>query len=328
MSSFVIAGLVLVLLALAFALSALWQSSRRLALGLVAIVPLAAAGLYLLVGNPMALDPSLRKTPSTVAEAAAQLQKRLRDEPETFETLVALARSHMATGEFSQAGAAYAKAIKLRPDETDVPVEYAEALLRSSPDRRFPAQAVPLLERAVSANPRNERALFFLGMHQLQSGQPAQAAATWETLLPLLQPPAAAALREQVQAARAAAGLPALAEAEALLTVEVDVDGLLASQVRPGDVLFVYARGVDERGPPLAARRIEVSSLPMTVALTDADSPMPTATLGSQKQVQVFARLSHGGDATPASGDLEADPVQAPVGAGSRAQLVLNRTRP
>ena len=112
------------------------------------------------------------------------------------------------------------------------------------------------------------------------------------------------------------------------MTVEVDIDGSLAREVRKGDVLFVYARSSDGQGPPVAARRIVLGDLPVTVGLSDADSPMPAAKLGAQKEVLLLARLSHTGDATPASGDLEADPLTVKVGDGATASLVLNRTRP
>jgi cytochrome c-type biogenesis protein CcmH len=328
MGSFVFLAVLLGALALAFVLSTLWQRSRPLAIGLAVAVPLCAAGLYLLEGNPAALDPANRKAPETVEEAVAQLQRRLKDEPESFESLVVLARSYMATEKFAEARDTYARAIQLKPDDVDVPVEYAEALLRTSTDRRFPPQAVAMLEKAVEKNPRNERALFFLGMHRFQSGQAAEAAATWEKLLPLLQPDAAEALRQQVNAARAASGQPPLEEPEALVTVEVDIDGSLAREARKGDVLFVYARSSSGEGPPVAARRVVLGELPVTVGLSDADSLMPTAKLGAQKDVLLLARLSHSGDATPASGDLEADPLTVKVGDGTTASLVLNRTRP
>ena len=328
MGMFVFFAVLLGLVALAFAISALWQRSRALALGLAVAVPLAAAGLYMVKGAPEALDPANVKPPETMEQAVAQLERRLKGEPESFETLVVLARSYMATGRFVEARDTYARAVKLQPDDVDVPVEYAEAMLRASSDRRFPPEAVALLERAVQGNPRNERALFFLGMHRFQSGQPAEASALWERLLPLLQPEAAAALRPQVDAAREAAGLPPLAEPEALVRVTVDVDGTLAGEVRPGDVLFVYARAAEGEGPPVAARRIVLCTLPQTIGLSDADSLMPTAKLSEQKTVILLARLSHGGNATPASGDLEADPEVIELEDGTTASLVLNRTRP
>ncbi len=337
MNQFVFFAALLALIAVAFAVSALWQRSRSLALTLALALPLAALGLYYIEGAPAAIDPDLaaapapQAAPASIEDAVAQLQARLATEPDNFEGRVLLARSYMAIEKFELARDSYANAMKLRPDDVDVAVEYAESLLRTSPDRNFPPEAVALLERAVAKSPDNQRALFFLGMHQFQSDKPAEAVATWERLLPMLQPDAAGALREQINSARVAAGMDPLPEPEApvaLVTVEISIDGVLSGQAREGDTIFVYARNLEGGGPPLAAKRVVVGKLPLVVGLSDADSLMPTAKLSSQSQVVVMARLSRSGDAKPASGDIEADPVVVDTKAGSSASLVLNRTVP
>ena len=122
--------------------------------------------------------------------------------------------------------------------------------------------------------------------------------------------------------------MPEPQAAASLVSVEVSIDGVLAGQVRAGDTIFVYARNLEGGGPPLAAKRVVLGKLPVTVGLGDTDSLMPTAKLSSQPQVVVMARLSRSGDATPASGDIEADPVVVDTKAGSSASLVLNRTVP
>jgi cytochrome c-type biogenesis protein CcmH len=332
MGGFVFAGALLVLLAIAFAIAALWQRAPRLALAIGVAIPLAVGGLYLLVGRPAALDPRNVAQPKTIEDAVGQLQRSLADAPDSFEKLVVLARAQMALGKFAEAGPLYRKALALQPDEADVGVEYAEAQLRASADRRFPAAAVPLLERAIAKNPQNQRALFFLGLQRVQAGKPAEATRFWERLLPLLAPDAAAALRPQVEAARAAAGLaplPATAFAGAPgVDVEVGIDPSLAKLVAPGDALFVFARAAGGAGPPLAAKRVEVGEFPVRLRLSDADSPMPAGKLSGATKVVLQARVSKSGDAAGASGDLEADPVELSLPASGTAQLLLSRTRP
>lgn len=341
MNQFAFFAALLGLLAVAFAVSALWQRSRKLALALALGLPLAAAGLYHLTGNPAALNPAVVVAPSSIEEAVAQLQQRLASQPDNFEGLALLGRSYMALEKFDLARDAYAKAVRLQPDDSDVAVEYAEALLRSSADRRFPPEAVRLLEAAVAKNPDNQRALFFLGTHQMQENRPADAAATWEKLLPKLDAETAAELRKQIGAARLAAGMPALPPATEVagattpaaaqgLNIEVQIDPTLAKLARPGDVLYVFARALDGAGPPFAVKRIALAQqeLPMRVLLTDADSPMPAALLSSQPKVQVMARLSKSGDVKAASGDIESDPVQAAIDGSDPVQLVLSRAVP
>lgn len=348
MSQFIFFAALLCLLAIALAVSALWQRSRKLALALAIGLPLAAAGLYHLKGNAEGVNPAVAVAPKTIEDAVAQLEQRIASEPENFEGMALLGRSYMALGKYDKARDAYARALKLKPEDTDLSVEYAEAMLRAATDRRFPPEALAILETAVAKNPQNQRALFFLGTYQMQEQHPADAVATWEKLLPLLDAPTARELRKQIDEARAAAGMPALpplpaetasvAGAEpaaaaaatdgAAIEIDVQIDPKLAAQAKAGDVLYVFARSTDGAGPPFAAKRIELGALPLHIQLSDADSPMPAARLSAQTKVLLMARLSRSGDVKAASGDIEAAPVQVEVGGKSPVVLLLNHQVP
>jgi cytochrome c-type biogenesis protein CcmH len=333
MSQFVFFAVLLGLLAVAFAISALWQSSRRLALALVLGLPLAAAGLYYLKGTPAAFQPPVHAVePKTMDEAIAQLKARLAAEPNNFDGRVLLARSYMAMEKFDLARDSFAEAYALQPDNADLAVEYAEALLRASPDHRFPPKAVELIEDTVKKNPQNQRGLFFLGLHQMESNQPADAAATWQSLLPLVAPETAVELRKEIDKARIAANLSPLPELAVAsgpsLKITVQIDPTLANLAVPGDTLFVFARSADGGGPPVAVKRLPFDKLPIEVTLTDADSPMPAGKLSSQKTVTVMARLSKSGTALPGSGDIEADPVSVTLADAKPINLMLSRAIP
>ncbi len=328
---FVALALLAGLVAAAFATWPLWRTNRRLAIGLTFGLLLTGAGLYRYVGEPLALNPANIVQPQTISEAIAQLERRLAAHPEEFEGRVLLARSYMAEQKYAQARDTYAIATAQHPEETDLSVEYAESLLRTSPDRHFPPAAVAMLENAVAKNPQNQRALFFLGMQRMQSDRPAEAADLWQRLLPLLPADAGAMVRQQIDVARAAAHMPPLPLPEApapLLRAQVSIDPTLANNLPAGAVLYVFARSANGSGPPLAVVRVAVNKLPVEVALSDADSPMPTAKLSAQTKVLVMARLSLSGDAQAASGDIESDPQNATVGQADRIVLVLNRTVP
>lgn len=325
MGTFAFFAALLCLLAVAFAVSALWHRSRALAAAIALVVCVGAGALYCYKGTPAGLDPANVQAPRTLDEAVAQLERLTRADPRNGPDHVALARAYMAKERYADAAATYAKAMALLPDDSGFAVERAEALLRASPDRRFPPEAVALLERALNADPANQRALFFLGLHQRQAGRDADAVATWEKLLAQLDPADSQALAAQVAQARAAAGMaPA---PEALLQVRVELDPTLAREATPGAVLYVIARGA-AGGPPVAVKRLQPRAWPVTVALGDADSPMPTAPLSAQSSVTLVARLSKSGDAAAASGDLESEPVQVQASTGSSATLRLDRSVP
>jgi cytochrome c-type biogenesis protein CcmH len=316
-----------VLLAVAFAISMLWQSARKLAIALALLIPLTAGALYWYKGQPAALEPANTAPPKTLDEAVAQLERLTKADPKNFSDQATLARAYMAAGKYQQAREAYARALTLKPDEAALYTEFAEAMLRTSPDRRFPPQAVELLERALEADPQNQRALFFLGLHQRQSGEPAKAVQTWERLLALLDSQTSTELRKQIAAARKDAGMPE-APKEQTVEVEVRLDPTLAREAPAGAVLFVFARTSDGSGPPVAVQRLVPERFPVHVELGDADSPMPTAKLFSQHKVLLVARLSKSGAAMEASGDLEADPVEIEVKPGTKTELTLSRSVP
>jgi cytochrome c-type biogenesis protein CcmH len=223
MTAYLLPVALLALLAVAFAVSVLWQRSRPLAFAL-AIVPLVAAGLYawrsqptasVESGAPAAATPTA-STPAPASAAAqagaptggdaavADLEAKLQAAPDRWEDWALLGRIRMEQGQFAAARDAFAKAHGLVPDNDAVAVGYAEALLRASPDQRFPPEAVVLLERAVRADPPDERAVFFLGIQRMLEDQPGAAADLWESLLPRVDEAAAATLRPQIAAALAA----------------------------------------------------------------------------------------------------------------------------
>lgn len=340
MGQFAFFAALLGLLAIGFAVSALWRSSRRLAVVLALGLPLAAVGVYALRGAPAALDPQPAVAPtSTIEEAVARLQQRIDARPDNFDDMVLLARSYMVLQDFGLARDTYARAVALRPDDSGLAVEHAESLLHASADGRLPAAAVGPLEKALERNPVDQRALFLLGQYRMQEGRPAEAVATWQTLLPLLTADAADVLRQQIDAARVAAALPPLAEGAAAastavaasaagLAIEIRIDPALADLARPGDALYVFARGPEGTGPPFAAKRVVLGQLPLQLQLTDDDSPMPAARLSSQKQVVVVARLSRSGDVKASRGDIEAEPLAVDTDDGRPIRLVLTRVVP
>jgi len=333
MTTFVLASLALAALALAFLLPPLWRQARGTAVVLAVALPLAAFGLYAMLGVPAALDPVNVKVPETLDEAIVQLERRLAEEPASVEGWVLLGRSRMAQQRWPEARDAFARAHALLPDEPDLMVEYADAQMRAAPDGRFPASAVALLEKVVAGQPTHQRGLFYLGAQRLQSGQPAEAVKVWEQLLPLVDGATAQALVPQLALAREQAGLPPVQDLPAAtpaptLELTVELAPALASQLAAGDTLFVFARTVDGAGLPVAVKRLPATGFPVTLGLSDADGLMPAQKLSMQKQVRLMARVSKSGDAAAAAGDLEAEGQVVDVADGARFTLVIDRVHP
>lgn len=333
MSLFIAAAAVLALASLVLLFAPVLREQRAAGFALVVLGLVSTGAMYSLVGTPEALDPERRETPDTLAGAVLRLEKEMRRDPSQAEGWRLLADAYKAQGRPADAATAYARAVELQPRDPDVLAQAAEARALASPERRFDAQAMDLLRRALQMDPGHQRANWFLGVAQRQAGRPAEAAATWERLLADVDASTAAALRTQIQSARADAGQPPLPEGDAAagapaasVTVEVDVDPALRGRLPPATPVFVIARAPDGPPMPVAVERLTLGDLPARVVLDDADSPMPTQKLSSLRRVEVLARASASGRANAGSGDLES--AARSVDLGGSAAVRIERVRP
>ncbi|MFD0738016.1 tetratricopeptide repeat protein [Lysobacter koreensis] len=331
MTAFLVASAALVLLALAFVLRPLWQAKPLAGIGVFAALALATGLTYALVGTPQALDPAQRQSPQTLADAVTQLETELQRDPNQVEGWRLLARAYAAESRATEARDAFAKAIKLAPDDADLLAEGAEARALATPGRQFDTEAVAMLQHALTQQPMHQRARWFRGIAQRQAKQPAEAAKTWEPLLAMVDAKTAASLRPQIDAARAEAGLPPLpataVAATRSITVRVSLARALAAQLPVDASLFVLARQPGGPPMPVAAEKLPARGFPIDVTLDDGDSLMPTLKLSQLDRVEVSARISASGDATPQAGDLEGTPQPAGKDAGT-IELVIDRVRP
>ncbi|GAB6196613.1 tetratricopeptide repeat protein [Lysobacter xanthus] len=328
--SFIAAALVL---GVAIVVLALWPLLRRRpavggALAGTALVIVSA--LYLLVGTPAALDPAVRAAPETLGSAVKRLEAELQRSPAQPDGWRLLADAYRAENRPADVARALTQALRYAPRDADLLVQAAEARALVADGRRFDAESIALLRRAVEVQPKHQRARWFLGVAQRQSGQAAEAAATWQALLADVDPGTANALRAQIDGARKDSGLPAL-PASAMptaqaLTLTVDVAPALRAGLADDAVVFVLARQPGGPPMPVAARRLAVADLPTTLTLTDADSPMPTLRLSQLKTVEVVARVARGGTANAQAGDLESPP--ATVATDGKATLLIDHARP
>lgn len=338
MALFATIAVVLTLAVLGGVLLPLWRESRAIMVGVVLTLGLSAFALYELVGTPAAIDqPAMAATPHSMEEAVAQLEAELQRNPGRADGWQLLAKSYAMLDRQADARDAYARAVRLMPDEPDLLVEAAQARLFANPQKLLDAESVAMLKHALELQPQHQRARWFIGVWQRQDGHPAEAAETWEPLLAQVDAKTAATLRIQIDAARRDAGLPPMPAAAAAtpvadtsatgnaLTVKITLDPDFASRVRlRGDAsVFVIARVPDGPPMPVAAEKHSLQELPLTITLDDNDSPMPTQKLSALKEVELVARLSNSGQAMRQEGDLESAPVRVTLPAKEPVELVI-----
>lgn len=169
-----------------------------LALGLVAVVVLAATGLYLKIGRP---DVSSKVAgPPAVAAGAdhpqgdvssmiAMLETRMKEAPGNAEGWRMLGWSYLQTNRNAEAAAAYGKAAALDPHNAEYLSAQGEATVLASDGQVTPA-AEDIFRKAVSVDPADPRARYYLAIAKDQRGQHEAAMADWIGMIKTAPPDA------------------------------------------------------------------------------------------------------------------------------------------
>lgn len=185
--------------------------SPVLAAVLAIAVPLVAFGLYWDLGHPG--DPGTRvaardsEAPSlTMEQAVAQLQQRLTEDPADLEGWLLLGRSYLSLGRPAEAVVAYRTAAGLSGQRPDVVADYGEALVAADQGRVSPV-AQSLFERALSGDPGDTKARYYIALAKAQRGDLEGALQGWTDVVALSPPDAPWVPAVRAQMARAATEL-------------------------------------------------------------------------------------------------------------------------
>lgn len=305
----------------------------RAALVVAVAVPALALGVYLLVGNPDALDPRLRQSQVGMPEIEKMVQRladRLEQNPEDLEGWKMLGKSYSVMGRFAEASNAYAKAAARAPRDPQLLADLADALAMAR-GQKMKGEPEELVLRALQLDPKNLKALALAGTAAYERQDFAGAAAYWERMLPLVPRDSedARTIATNVAEAKALAGgasVPAEGKAAAqagALRGTVKLSPQLASRVSPGDTVFIFARAAQGPPMPVAVLRRKAGDLPVDFALDDSMA-MAGRKLSDFPSVVVGARISKSGNATPQPGDLQG--ASAPVAsAASGVTVTIDR---
>jgi len=173
-----------------------------LALGLAAVVVLAATGLYLKVGHPQPAAGAQAALPpghpgGDPASMIAQLEARMRDQPNDADGWRMLGWSYLQVGRNAEAAQAYGKAADLDPHNAEYRSAQGEASVLAADGQVTPA-AEAAFRKSVSLDPADPRARYYLAIARYQKGDKAGAMDDWVALLK--SAPADASWDHQVRA--------------------------------------------------------------------------------------------------------------------------------
>ena len=298
---------------------------------------------------------SHQTTAEQIEAMTAKLTARLKDQPDDAEGWAMLGRSYTVLGRHPEALPAYERAIALRADDAQLLADYADSLAVKN-KRVLAGEPMKWVEKALKIDPRNVKALALAGTNAFDRKDYAGAVRYWEQVVQF--GPTDSGYVQQVQAslaeARELGGLPPVAGKSAGATAApptatvpptpaaqpavslsnkqvsgtVSLASELAKQAGPEDTLFVFARGPDGKGMPLAILRKKVKDLPLQFTLDDSTAMSPAAKISGVSSVVVSARISKTGEAFPQAGDLSGQTGPVNLGTGSLKVEIRDIVKP
>ncbi|XHF32659.1 c-type cytochrome biogenesis protein CcmI [Pseudomonas chlororaphis] len=271
------------------------------------LVPVLGLGLYLHFGasDKVELTREFAQAPQSMEEMTQRLERAVAAQPDSAEGVYFLGRTYMAQDRPADAAKMFERAVNLAGRQPELLGQWAQAQYFAD-NKKWSDKVQALTDEALKADPKEVTSLGLLGIAAFEGERYQEAIDYWNRLLAQLPPQDKS--REALQGGitrateklQASGGKVAQAPAAkaALLKVRVDLASELKAKVQPGDSVFIFARATSGPPAPLAAKRLTVADLPVTVELGDADAMMPQLKLSNFPEVQLVARISRAGQPT------------------------------
>lgn len=302
------------------------RRSRIWAVSLVAVFTvLISSGLYLKLGTPEVMqladegkmDVHASKpaaaggAPANMEQSIAKLKARLFDNPDDLEGWFLLGRSYMSMGRYQESADAMGKVYAKVQNHAGVILGYADALAMAN-GGRLAGKPFELVQQALALEPNNATGLWLSGLAYEEQGQFKQALASFKKLKPqLTDANSSTRVNQLIAKMESQLGLPSSKDEPQQLAVSaggIDVIVMASDEVMAklsgNEMVFIYAKAMQGPQMPLAAKRISVKELPITIRLDDSMAMMPQMKLSGFPLVKVGARISKSGNAIAAKGDF------------------------
>lgn len=335
------------------------NTKPMLTIALLAIsLPVVAALTYWKTGTPQlaTYDPSAVQqqpqgqqhqqtqhtqdpTEADFNQMISGLEAKLQQDPENVEGWLMLAKTYQVLKRLNEASEAYIQVLRLQPENTRALVSYADILAITS-GGAVAGKPYEMVKKALKIDPTMIEARWLAGIAESELGNLDNALSYWVPLQQQLsqsRPELAAELGKQIDRAKSLLSGTAVTSsqdqdttqqpinsASKTITVNIKIADALQQLVDPDDTVFVYAKAMQGPGMPLAAKKIKVSDLPLTVILDDSMAMTPEMALSSFDQVKIGARVSRSGQTTAAAGDLSGEQINITSGQEDQVDIVIN----
>ena len=338
MSGFV---LIAAILTLAVLLAVLYPLLRRAGETPAAWVMAAAIAVFVIAGSAV-LYPVWSKWDWSKPQQAAdspvamvgRLARRLEKSPNDVQGWLQLGKSYGVLGQlageqgdkayaqsqFSLSARAYRRAEALTQGKNvDALIGQGEALVGI--DRAMlGGRAGQLFEKALELEPNYVKALLYSAFAAGERKDFALARTRFQRLLEGNPPDE---LRQII--AQQLQQLDASANAVAI-PIRITLAASVAGKANAGAPLFLSARVPGQKGPPLAAKRLD-SKFPQEVDLSSTDAMVGGSGFTAGQELEIEARVGNGGSAISRSGDPFGT-VRVKAGAKARTSIEINQLKP
>ncbi|MFK3970536.1 c-type cytochrome biogenesis protein CcmI [Pseudomonas sp. NPDC087358] len=306
---------------------------KPLPLLVAVLVPVMGLVLYLHFGasDKVELTREFAQPPGSLAQMTDRLERAVKAQPDSAESIYFLARTYMAQDRPADAANMFGRAVALAGRQPELLGQWAQALYFAS-NKAWTEQVQALSDEALKLDPKEVTSLGLKGINAFEGQRYQEAVDYWKRLLNVLPPndPSRSALEggiarasdKLVQSGASLQDAPLPVVQGARLKVQVSLSEELKSKVQPGDTVFVFARAVSGPPAPLAVKRVTVADLPVEVELTDADAMMPQLKLSNFAEVQLVARVSRAGQ--PTSGEWIGRSQPLPSSVTARQALTID----
>lgn len=269
------------------------------------LVPVLGLGLYLHFGasDKVELTREFAQPPVSLQDMTQRLERAAAAQPDSAEGLYFLGRAYMAQDRSADAAKVFERAVALAGRQPELLGQWAQAQYFAD-NKQWSPKVQTLTDEALKLDPKEVTSLGLLGIAAFEGQRYQEAIDYWSRLLAQLPPEdnSRAALQGGIDRAaqklKESGGTVAQAKQAATLKVRVAVSAEVKAKALPGDSVFIFARAVSGPPAPLAAKRVTVAELPITVELGDADAMMPQLKLSNFPEVQLVARISRAGQPT------------------------------
>ncbi|MEZ8143421.1 c-type cytochrome biogenesis protein CcmI [Enterovibrio norvegicus FF-454] len=257
-------------------------------------------------------------TDQEMADLTLSLRTKLSQTPDDAMGWLLLGRIGLANRDIQTAEGAMGKAYRLMPNDNDVKLGYAQSLMLSG-DETNVETARNLLRQVIKKDHGNLQALSLLAFEAFERNAYDEAIAAWSTMKQLLpeNDPRISMLDRSIARAQAQVG----AGNGQTVSVTISLDDAVG--IPDEGVLIVSVHSADGAPMPVAAKRIPLSSFPLDVELTDADSMIPERLMSSLPNVLVKARIDRDGNVMTKEGDWFGE--SEPFALGGSSQIVINQ---